>query len=680
MDTPGVFTALVLIWVSAAALACAGLKDIYFEAPAGDMKDILFPPYPAWQLTFVALASLFYLTRCGRPHFAMVALAIPFISYHHSLLHLPVPSNNDIFFHRHHPYLTLKGTVTENDKKRRVILIEEELFPERVKLCGKALIIADINWTTLHPGQCLRLEGRVKAAFDQGRRQEPWDFDNATALRRKGIFSRIEIARLSKDGSILDIRFQRLPLIEDLRKAIISRHRTNLDRTEGDLLSSIVLGDRSTDLPTEVLADFRKTGLSHLLAASGFNLSILVGAIFCIFTFKGGRRTAVATIALSGIAIFVLLAGLSASVTRAASMWSLIILLRLLYRRPNPCSLLSLSLFLFVFTDPVCLLDVGLQLSYAATYGIVCGIKPIHQKLQDSTANRLLKWLLELVSVIVLAQTAVLPIQLYYFWETGLMFIAANLLLDPVVAPVTICGFLSSLTIIFATIIKPLAEPLLYLSFALDRLANLPLSYMLNIAHSLAAIENSSLVTGPPPLWSITLYGLSYYLVVKNLRAGKKLLQSLTFFSLSLILLIARPPLSESVFITDCHRSIHVSCDRKATIISPQSEGFLKAAKLNRSLERYLKYHGISPSRQISKESLPDIAIGSPRSGRDLVLIKRRVSNASIYGITCDFLSRLYPASSLAADSRYKTRGEYSYQYLHNRMRKDPFQRKGLYR
>ncbi|HMO21511.1 MAG TPA: hypothetical protein PKC98_11145 [Candidatus Melainabacteria bacterium] len=115
-------------------------------------------------------------------------------------------------------------------------------------------------------------------------------------------------------------------------------------------------------------------------------------------------------------------------------------------------------------------------------------------------------------------------------------------------------------------------------------------------------------------------------------------------------------------------------------IISPESEGFLKAAKLNRSLERYLKYHGISPSRQISKESLPDIAIGSPRSGRDLVLIKRRVSNASIYGITCDFLSRLYPASSLAADSRYKTRGEYSYQYLHNGMRKDPFQRKGLYR
>lgn len=686
MDTPGVFTTLVLIWVSAAALACAGLKDVCFEAPAGDMKDILFPPYPAWSLTCVALASLLYLARRGRPQFAVVALAIPFISYHHSLLHLPLPSKNDIFFHRHHPYLTLKGTVLECDKKRRVVLIEEELFPERVKLCGKALIISDIDWTTLHPGQCLRLEGRVKAAFGQGqsrrRRQEPWDFDNATALRREGIFSRIEIARLSNDRSCSDIRFQKLPLIEDLRKAIISRHRTNLDRTEGDLLSSIVLGDRSTELPSEVLADFRKTGLSHLLAASGFNLSILVGAIFYLFSFKGGRRTAVATIALTGIAIFVLLAGLSASVARAASMWSLIILLRLLYRRPNPCSLLSLSLFIFVFTDPVCLLDVGLQLSYAATYGIICGIKPIHQRLEDSTANRLLKWLLELVSVILLAQTAVLPIQLYYFWETGLMFIAANLLLDPVVAPVTICGFLSSLTIIFATIIKPLTEPLLYLSFAFDRLANLPLSYMLNIAHSLAAIENSSLVIGPPPLWSITLYGLSYYLVVKNLRAGKNPILSLTFYSLSLILLIARPPLSESVFITDCHRSIYVSCDRKASIIRPQSEDLLKEAKPNRSLERYLKYHGISPGNQISKESLPDILVGLPLSGRNLVLIKRRrrTYNASIYGIICDYLSRLYPASSLASDSRYRFRGEYSYQYLHNRMKKDPFQRKGLYR
>lgn len=679
MDTPGVFTALVLIWVSAAALACAGLKDICFEAAAGDMKDILFQPYPAWQLTFVALVSLLYLARRGRPHFALVALAIPFISYHHSLLHLPVPSKNDIFFHRHHPYLTLKGIVIECDKKRKVILIEEELFPERTRLCGKALIDTDSDWIPLHTGQSLRLEGRVKAAFDQGksrRRQEPWDFDNATTLRRKGIFSRIEIARLSNDRSCSDIRFQKLPLIEDLRKAIISRHRANLDRTEGDLLSSIVLGDRSTELPSEVLADFRKTGLSHLLAASGFNLSILVGAIFYLFSFKGGRRTAVATIALSGIAIFVLLAGLSASVARAASMWSLIILLRLLYRRPNPCSLLSLSLFIFVFTDPVCLLDVGLQLSYAATYGIICGIKPIHQRLEDSTANRLLKWLLELVSVILLAQTAVLPIQLYYFWETGLMFIAANLLLDPVVAPVTICGFLSSLIIISATVIKPLTEPLLHLSFALDRLANLPLSYMLNIAHSLAAIENSSLVTGPPPLWSIALYGLSYHLVVINLSKGKKLILSLTFYSLSLILLIARPPLRESVFITDCHRSIYVSCDRKASIISPESEESLKAAKPNRSLERYLKYHGISPSRQTCKESLPAIAIGSPRSGREMVLITRRVSNASIYGITCDYFSRLYPASSLAADNRYRTRGDYRYQYL----KRGPFRRKGLYR
>lgn len=682
MDTPGVFTALVLIWVSAAALACAGLTDICFEAATGDMKDILFQPYPAWQLTFVALISLLYLTRCGRPLFALVALAIPFISYHHSLMHLPLPSKNDIFFHRHHPYLTLKGTVIECDERRRVILIEEELFPDRIRLSGKALIDTDSDWMPLHTGQSLRLEGRVKAAFDQGesrhRRQEPWNFDNATTLRRKGIFSRIEIARLSNDRSCSDIRYQKLPLIEDLRKAIISRHRTNLDRTEGDLLSSIVLGDRSTELPSEVLADFRKTGLSHLLAASGFNLSILVGAIFYLFSFKGGRRTVVATIALSGIAIFVLLAGLSASVARAASMWSLIVLLRLFYRRPNPCSLLSLSLFIFVFTDPVCLLDVGLQLSYAATYGIICGIKPIHQRLEDSTANRLLKWLLELVSVILLAQTAVLPIQLYYFWETGLMFIAANLLLDPVVAPVTICGFLSSLTIIFATVIKPLTEPLLYLSFALDRLANLPLSYMLNTAHSLAAIENSSLVTGPPPLWSIALYGLSYYLVVKNLSGGKRLILSLAFYCFSLILLIARPPLSESVFITDCQRSIYVSCDRKASNISPESEEFLKAARPNRSLERYLKYHGISPSRQTCKESLPEIAIELPRSGRDLVLIKRRVSSASIYGIICDYLSRLYPASSLAADSRYRSRGEYCYQYLFHKLRKDPFRRKGL--
>lgn len=679
LDTPGVFTALVLIWVSGAAIACAGLKDIRFEA-ASQPVEILYPSFPALPLSLIALVSLIYLSRSGRPLFALVALAVPFISYHHSLLHLPVPSQNDVFFQRHHPYLVLKGRALECYKKRWFIQIEEELFPERRELRGRALICADM--AGLHSGQRLLLEGRVKAAWHRSyrARMQPWDFDRATVLRRKGIFSKFETARLSEDRSQSDIQFQKLPIIEDLRSAIISRHRANLDRTEGDLLSSIVLGDRSTDLPTEVLADFRKTGLSHLLAASGFNLSILVGAIFYLFSFKGGRRATVATIALSGIAIFVLLAGLSASVARAASMWSLIVLLRLLYRRPNPCSLLSLSLFIFVFTDPVCLLDVGLQLSYAATYGIVCGIKPLHQKLEDSTGNRLLKWLLELVSVILLAQAAVLPIQLYYFWETGLMFVAANLLLDPVVAPVTICGFLSSLSIIFATLLKPLSEPLLYLAFGLDRLANLPLSYMLNVAHNLATVENSSLITGPPPVWSIALYGTAYYLVVKNLAGGKKLLQAVLLYSLSLILLLARPPLCEPAFIIDHHQSIYISCDRKAGIIGPESEVSSNSHAPSRSLERYLKYHGISPSKHLRKEPLPGTGIAPPRSGRDFVIVTRRDSEDSIYGITCLYLSRLYPASSLAEDSQYGTTGDYRYQYLFHRMKKDPFRRKGLYR
>ncbi|MEZ4488165.1 MAG: ComEC/Rec2 family competence protein [Cyanobacteriota/Melainabacteria group bacterium] len=688
LDTPGVFTAMVLIWVLGSGLACAGLGGFGFgfEAAAGETKATIFPPYPAWQLASIALASFIYLVRSARPHFALVALAIPFVSYHHSLTHLPAPSKNDIFFHRHHPYLILKSTVIECTKKRRVVSIEEELFPDRRKLCGKALIDIDTETESknepLHTGQILLLEGRVKAAFHKTDRlrQKPWEFDKATALRRKGIFSRIEIASLSEDRSQSDIQFQKLPMIEEMRSAIISQHRANLDRTEGDLLSSIVLGDRSTDLPKEVLADFRKTGLSHLLAASGFNLSILVGAIFYLFSFKGGRRATVAIIALSGIAIFVLLAGLSASVARAASMWSLIVLLRLLYRRPNPCSLLSLSLFIFVFTDPVCLLDVGLQLSYAATYGIICGIKPLHQRLEDSTKNRPLKWLLELVSVILLAQAAVLPIQLYYFWETGLMFVAANLLLDPVVAPVTICGFLSSLSIIFATLLKPLAEPLLYLAFGLDRLANLPLSYMLHVAHSLASIENSSLVTGPPPVWSIALYGTSYYLVVKNLAGGQKLMQAVLLYSLSLILLLARPPLCEPAYIIGHHQSIYIGADRKASIIAPESEVSSKHPAPNRSLERYLKYHGISPSKRLRKEPLPDTGIGPPESSRDYVLAMRRDSDASIYGITCLYLSRLYPASSLAAENRYRTAGNYRYQYLFHRIKKGPFFGKGLYR
>lgn len=68
--------------------------------------------------------------------------------------------------------------------------------------------------------------------------------------------------------------------MDKIRKGIINTHISHLGDHSGKLLASIVLGDRAVNLPSKVRDSFRACGLSHLLAASGFNLSILVGSVY----------------------------------------------------------------------------------------------------------------------------------------------------------------------------------------------------------------------------------------------------------------------------------------------------------------------------------------------------------------------------------------------------------------
>ncbi|MBU6453372.1 MAG: ComEC/Rec2 family competence protein [Cyanobacteria bacterium REEB67] len=237
--------------------------------------------------------------------------------------------------------------------------------------------------------------------------------------------------------------------VAELRDEIVRAHCLAIGDERGRVLASMVLGDRAVSLSDSLRASFNRVGLSHLLAASGLNLTIIVGAaLFILAGFSKKNRQANIGQTLGAfvcVLFFVSLAGASPSVTRATIMCLLLLWSGLLFRRLATGAALAFALWLSILLDPLSLLDVGLELSYGATFGIIYFV-PIFTAAQPFfCARRPWSWLSSLTAVVFAAQFAVLPVQIFYFQKLSTLVLPANIFAEPLVAPITVSGFISSL-------------------------------------------------------------------------------------------------------------------------------------------------------------------------------------------------------------------------------------------
>jgi competence protein ComEC len=140
------------------------------------------------------------------------------------------------------------------------------------------------------------------------------------------------------------------------------------------LLQGILLGVES-GIPKNLEDSFSATGTSHIVAISGFNISILAG-IFAAFGKRlfGARRGAV--VAILGIAAYTLLVGAGASVVRAAIMGGLALVAQRIGRRALGLNTLAAAVIVMTLINPLAIWDVGFQLSAAATLGLVLYAEP----------------------------------------------------------------------------------------------------------------------------------------------------------------------------------------------------------------------------------------------------------------------------------------------------------------
>ena len=196
-------------------------------------------------------------------------------------------------------------------------------------------------------------------------------------------------------------------------------------------MNALLLGQRQ-DISKELTANYSKAGAVHILAISGLHVGIILVLLSFVLrpleSLKRGKLIKLVLI-ISFLWFFAVLAGMSASVTRAVTMFSALALGQFFNKKNAVEQSLVFSMFVIVLWKPLFLFDIGFQLSYLAVFGIIW-VQPLVYNVWTPKLYIVAKgW--QLFTVSLAAQIGVLPLSLFYFHQFPGLFFVSNLLIIP---------------------------------------------------------------------------------------------------------------------------------------------------------------------------------------------------------------------------------------------------------
>lgn len=326
------------------------------------------------------------------------------------------------------------------DRARLLLDVEAtHLGPERLAAVGlvQLTIYGDLA-APLGEGQRVIVDARVHRPVGY---RNPGGFDYPAHLRREGIL----LVGHARADRLIALTPDAPPWRVSVKRWAVDTIAARLPETSAALLAGLLLGERST-LPPASDEAFRRAGVYHILAVSGFNVALLAGAVFGGLAMCGIPRRAVAVVAAAILVGFALVVGGQPSVLRATVMGLLLLAALLLERQsqlPNALALATLALLLW---RPGDLWEPGFQLSFAATAGIVYLAPWLTGRL---TARGAPSWLAAATAVSVGAQAAVTPLMAAHFNQLSLIGVVANLAVVPLAAVATTLGMVALLAEVF---------------------------------------------------------------------------------------------------------------------------------------------------------------------------------------------------------------------------------------
>jgi len=444
-------------WWMWLVLACLGLAAV-----------ILARAYPAWRTIF-GCAALFALGA------ARVAVATPHFG------------ETDLATYNGVGFANVRGMIADAPDVRDTtvnlrVQAESITLPNGETRPIRGLVLVQTPRTrAFRYGDPIQARGELIAP------PELDEFSYRDYLARKGVYSLMRYSEVTVIGPRQGnpLRAVLLDFREHAHQTILRL----LPDPQASLLAGILLGIE-TGIAPEIREAFNATSTTHVIAISGTNLAILAGLVGSITRrFLPARGAAAATIV--AVLVYAVFVGGDAAVLRAAIMTTLGLVAAQLGRQTYGLASLSFAALVMTAINPLALWDVGFQLSFLATLGLILYVEPMQHGLAKvlerfvtaEAAQKAIGMISDSLLVTIAAQIATTPIIAYHFKRFSPVSLPANLLIGPVQAPLMVLG---GLGVLLAMVWWPLGQVLAWGSW-------LFLTYTLAIVRAGAKLPWASL-------------------------------------------------------------------------------------------------------------------------------------------------------------------------------------------
>ncbi|OKH24547.1 competence protein [Hydrococcus rivularis NIES-593] len=465
-------------------------------------------PNPSWQqwiavavgLGFFSIVAAISMPRFWRrePRWQLwlVAGLVAILAVAYFQFRIPQPGSNDISRvlekgNSKSQIVTVGGKILTQGKltsNQRVQFWFEakKLENTNEQVTGKLYVTVPISkGTDLYPGRQLTVTGIL---YQPRSPANPGSFDFKTYLARQGAFAGL------KGQQIQFKERKKAPPwgLWQLRQRIINAQIRWLGNREGLLVSSMVLGQRAVDLPHNIRDSFIKAGLAHVLAASGFQVSLLLGAVIRLTGSLSPQKQFISGLCTLGL--YVGLTGIQPSVMRAAVMGVGALIALVADRKVKQLGSLLLAGTILLLFNPLWIWDLGFQLSFLATFGLIVTMPALEKRLD---------WLPPAIATFIALPLAAslwtFPLLLHVFSVVATYSIPANIISAPLVTAISLGGMVSAT----AAVIYPLAGS------AIAGVLYYPTYFLIQIVQFFTTLPGSSLAVGQLSLsLMLLIYGL----------------------------------------------------------------------------------------------------------------------------------------------------------------------------
>jgi competence protein ComEC len=406
------------------------------------------------------------------------------------MAHPIIDSNSIHHYQNDQQFIEIEGNIVENPDRRRdkvnyILETENILIDEKPhKVSGRVLFSMDL-YPEFYYGDRVKIKGRLTA---------PMEFDT---FSYKDYLSLFNVYSVMYSPKVELISHNNGNLFFSTLFIVKSKFEEQLNKLMPEPMAGfeagLLTGSRK-GIPEELMVNFNLTGLTHIIAISGYNISLIIVLISGLF--KNFSRNTKIPIIIAIIIVFTLFVGASAAVVRASIMGIIAVIALWFGRQSQVINALLISAFVMVLINPFTLIyDAGFQLSFLATLGLILTgnyLEKVFRFLPDHFGLR------EAFAMTFSAQIFALPVIMINFKRLSLISPVANVMVVPFIPFAMLFGFISVM--------------MSYLSFDFGFILMLPawlcLKYIIKITEILANLPFASFEAQ----WFSVFHFIGYYL------------------------------------------------------------------------------------------------------------------------------------------------------------------------